>query len=92
MPEDVIGVENEEESTAPGYIKPGAVIRMFLVEGNRYNGLMHIRAIVDGDQVVYWEWSRRRGRQYRVKWIEEFYGWHDLGWLTFVRMEKAGTD
>lgn len=90
MLEDVIEVESGEESTAPGYIKPGAVLRLFIRADNRYNGLLHIRAIVDEDQVVYWKWSRRRGRVYKIDWIEAFRGWHELGWLTFVRMEKEG--
>lgn len=92
MAEDVVGIESGEESTAPSYIRPGAVIRRFVREGNRYNGLLHVRAIVDGDQVVYWEWSQQHGRMYRVGWIEIFWGWHELGWLTFVRMEKVGVE
>lgn len=89
MLEDIEGVKSGEESTALGYIKPGAVIRKFIAENNPHNGLLHIRAIVDEDQVIYWEWTRRRGRQYRIGWIEVFYEWHELGWLTFVRMEEV---
>lgn len=37
--------------------------------------LWHVRAIVDGDQVVIRAWSRKLGWMYRVEWIASVAEW-----------------
>ncbi len=44
----------------PEDIKLGAKLRLFYGAGHPSNRLIHIVAIVDGDQVVSKSWSRRR--------------------------------
>lgn len=55
-------------------IQPGRAVRVNYGPGHRANGLLHIRAIVDEDQVVYRRWNKRLGWIYRV---EEWY-WFEL--------------
>lgn len=54
-------------------IKPGITIRRFYYEGNPNNCLMHIRAIVDEEWVVYRVWSKvKRDWRYHVEYIGYF--------------------
>lgn len=57
-------------------IKPGRAVRVDYGEGHRANSLLHIRAIVDDEQVVYRRWSKKLGWVYGVKewyWFELLY-------------------
>lgn len=45
-------------------LQVGNTIRLFYSEGNTGNALLHVRAIVDGDQVVTREWHK-----YRQRWF-----------------------
>lgn len=52
----------------PAYVKPGATIRLFWGEGHPSNKLIHIRAIVDDEYVIYRWWSRSKGWLYKIEW------------------------
>lgn len=56
------------EFAPPAYVKPGATLRLFWGEGHPGNRLIHIRAIVDDEYVVYRWWSRRNGWLYKIEW------------------------
>lgn len=56
----------------PGWVKPLAIVKIFYGEGNPNNLLIHIRAIVDEDRVVYYYETRKGGIYYEIKslyWI-----------------------
>ena len=49
-------------------IKIGKSYRLYFNPGNINNGVLHVRAIVDGAWVVVRQWARRKGRWiYRVE-------------------------
>jgi hypothetical protein len=60
---DYIASINEELADL---IKPGNAVKIFYNPGNINNRLIHIRAIVDDDEIVYRFWSK-----YRQCWIYE---------------------
>ena len=43
-------------------IKPGSTYRLYYGANNRNNKLIHVRAIVDGDQIVCRTWSKGKKR------------------------------
>ncbi|TAA42513.1 hypothetical protein [Pseudoxanthomonas winnipegensis] len=54
-------------------LAPGQAWRIKFGAGNRNNHTAHIRALVDGDHVVYRQWSKYRQRWiYRVEPIDWF--------------------
>ena len=60
-----------------GLIEVGTKVRLFYSAGNRNNEIRHIRAVVDGDQIVYRVW-RRGAWKYRIEWAYAFYlAWKD---------------
>lgn len=64
-------------------IKPRNAVKVFINEGNPNNRLIHIRAIVDDDQIVYRYWRyRTQYWQYLVQDISYFESMHKEGWLT----------
>jgi hypothetical protein len=73
----------------PEYVKVGATLRWYWNENNSNNKTVHIRAIVDGDQIVYRWWSRRKGWQYKVEWGYWFWLLESEGRTTVV---KRGED
>jgi len=67
-------------------LQPGNKIRLFYDKGNPNNNLMHIRAIVDDDQIVYRWWSRRKQNwRYVIVWRYMFELWHKDNNLTLVK-------
>lgn len=66
-------------------IEVGRAYRLNLGEGNINNHTMHVRAIVDGDQVVVRAWSRRhQGWRYRIEYIHMLTRWIEDGALKRV--------
>jgi len=66
-------------------LQPGNKVRQYFSQGNVNNQLMHIRAIVDGDMIVYKVWSRRK--QYWVYDVTSIYRFDLLnegGYLSLV--------
>jgi hypothetical protein len=60
-------------------IQPGNAVR-------RLGYLLHIRAIVDEEYVVYKVWSRNKGRwAYHVEWIYGFELWYNDNKLELVK-------
>jgi hypothetical protein len=52
-------------------------------------GRIHVRAVVDGDQIVFRTWSKRKQTWlYRVEWVYAFYLWDKDGVLEYVGREK----
>lgn len=50
----------DERSELPEWVKPGAIFRMYYGPKHIGNRKMYIRAIVDGNQVVYRYWRKRK--------------------------------
>lgn len=48
-------------------LQPGQKVKVFYNEGNINNQIRHIRAVVDGEFIVYRVWSRRKGWQYCIE-------------------------
>jgi len=64
-------------------IVPGKTIKVFIHEDNPHNLTHHIRAIVDGDQVVYKTWSQEKGRfRYSIAHMNWFEIMNREGWLS----------
>lgn len=64
-------------------LTPGNKVRVFAGEDRHINGLYHILAIVDGDQVVYKVWGNRKQRWfYRVEDAYLFAMYLKEGWLS----------
>lgn len=57
-------------------LAPGIALRYSYQADNVRSCVRHIRAVIDGDYVVYWVWSIRRRRVYKV---EHRYGF-DYAW------------
>jgi hypothetical protein len=76
---------NDDEFSLPDYVVPGATIRWFWGEGNPNNKLVHIRAIVDDEWVVYRWWSRRKGWRYKIEWAYWFWLLDREGRATVVK-------
>lgn len=67
-------------------LKPGAVVRVYYGPGLRANRRLHIRAIVDEEQVVYRVWQRRwQDWRYKVEWLYSFWLWDRDGKLRRVK-------
>jgi hypothetical protein len=81
-------MSDEIDTSLPDYVRPGATLRLFWGEGNPNNGLIHIRAIVDGENVVYRKWSRRKGWRYVVEWSYWFRLLDENGRVTVVKHGK----
>ena len=67
-------------------IQPGHAVRVFYNPGNINNRLIHIRAIVDEDQVVFRWWSKHK--QCWIYQVEDMYYFtlrHNDGRLTLVK-------
>ena len=74
-------------------MQPGNTVREFWGEGNPNNMLMHVRAIVDDDWLVFRWWSySRKTWQYAIRWIYFFYLLHKNGILTVTRKGKPMGD
>jgi len=54
------------------FLRVGAKVRVFYNDGNPNNELRHIRAVVDGEYIVYRVWGHRRWR-YRIEWAYTFF-------------------
>ena len=55
-------------------LQPGKKVKLFYSKGNPNNELRHIRAIVDGEYIVYKVWWVPNQRwYYRVEWIYSFH-------------------
>jgi hypothetical protein len=68
---------------------PGNKIRRFYRAGNVNNCTMHIRAIVDGEYIVYRVWSKTKQRwRYGVEWRYAFEMWYENGALTHAGKSK----
>lgn len=66
-------------------LKPGNKIRLRNNDGGKVFETHHIRAIVDGDQVVYRRWSRQKQRWvYDVDPLFSYWVWHRDGGLELV--------
>lgn len=64
------------------WLQPGNKIRKWHGPTNPNNMLMHIRAVVDGDQFVFRHWLGRKKRwNYRVESFWFFYYAYKLGGL-----------
>ena len=73
-------------------VKPGAVLKLFYGKGNHNNEIRHIRAIIDGDQVVYRVW--RKSKQmwgYRISLMYDFALVEDSGFLKRIKNELIAT-
>ncbi len=59
---------NDEYSQAfLDLLRPGQTLRIYYGPANINNKRLHVRAIVDGEIVVYRVWSRRHGWIYQVE-------------------------
>ena len=68
---------------------PGNDVREHWGSKNIHNKLMHVRAIIDDDWVVYRWWSyHRRSWQYEIDWIYKFYLMLQSDALTLVRKKQ----
>lgn len=79
------------EFPLPDYVLPGASLRLSYGEGNPNNKLIHIRAIVDDEWVVFRRWSHRRGWVYVVEWAYWFWLLENDGRVTVVKPGKRAT-
>lgn len=66
-------------------LKVGDKLRFDYGDGNINNHVAHVRAIVDGDQVVVRVWSPRRGWGYLVVYRESLVFAQRVGVLTVER-------
>lgn len=70
-------------------VEPGYKYRIFWSKGNLNNATIHIRAIVDKDQVVYCEWLRSKQMWwYQIKSIYWFNLLEKGGQLTKIGKSK----
>jgi len=71
----------------------GNSVRAFWGKNNPHNKLMHIRAVIDDDWIVYRWWSyHRRSWQYEIDWIYRFYLAHKYDVLTITRKGRQRSD
>jgi len=77
------------QKTLIDMLVPGAVIRLDYGENNLNNKTIHVRAIVDDDQIVYRVWSQRKQLwRYHIEDLYFFTLGYSKDYLKFVRMEK----
>lgn len=75
-------VEDEAVELLATLLRPSRDVRLHFGPNHRSNQLLHIRAIVDESQVVYWTWSPgRQQRCYAVESVWFFIGLHRSGSL-----------
>lgn len=63
MPEKVIDQKLKKapsQSRLERLVMPGAKVKLFFGEGNINNATLHIRAIIDEDQVVFKRWLKHK--------------------------------
>ena len=69
-------------------LRPGKSIRLYYHKGHPYNKLMHIRAIIDEDYVVFKFWTRsRKCWVYRIEHLYSFLLKNESGVL-YSRYDK----
>lgn len=79
-----------EELTSSGLIRPNARIRLFIREGHPDNKIIHTRAVVDEEWIVFRYWSNtKRQWRYRLEWSYAFWLWMQQGWLTDMGDDKS---
>lgn len=67
-------------------MQPGMALRVFYDEGNPSNERRHIRAIVDGEWVVYRVWQRRRRWwMYRCEHVSSLLDMWEAGYIAQAR-------
>lgn len=71
-------------------IAPGQTWRLFYNPGNPHNQTRHVRAIVDGDVVVYRVWSRRKGWRYFAEQMDDAQFLIKRGRMKLVRARASG--
>ena len=65
---------------------PGKKVRRYFGKKDRRNQLMHIRAVVDEEYIVYRVWSRRRRWWvYKIDWWYYFYMDMEYGYLQVAK-------
>ena len=66
-------------------LQPGKKVKLFFYEGNLNNELRHIRAIIDGEYIVYkvW-WPHKQYWHYKIEWIYSFVLFFENGHLKSV--------
>lgn len=69
-------------------LQPGNTVRIVHGLKNPNNRLVHIRAVVDEDYIVYSWWNIGRGWQYKLESIWYFYFCHKDGRLTLEKKES----
>ncbi len=52
--------EEEINARLDEWLQPGAILKVDYGKKNPFNGRIHIRAIVDGTQIVYRYWSYKK--------------------------------
>ena len=62
-------------------LQPGNVVRIHYGKDNINNELRHIRAVVDGDQIVYRVW-KQQSWHYRMRDAYSFLLAYEKGYLT----------
>lgn len=69
-------------------MQPGMALRIHYGEGHLSNERWHIRAIVDGEWVVYRAWQRRRRWwMYRCEHVTLLLDMWEKGYMTQARLE-----
>lgn len=65
--------EEEINARLDEWLQPGVSLRVYYGPDNPFNGVLHIRALVD-DQIVYREWSYKKQRwNYKIEIRYYFY-------------------
>lgn len=67
MSKSQAAMREDEEWRTPDWVRVGTVFRVFYGKNHSGNRKYHIRAIVDGDQVVFRHWNAGRGWIYAVE-------------------------
>ena len=65
--------------------KPGT--KWYLTRGAFPRILIHVRAVVDEEAIVYWHWSASRGRIWALSDPYQWYLWDEQAWLEFAGKE-----
>jgi len=78
------GVKKEYADILREKIQPDKKVKLFYRKGNINNKIMHIRAIVDDEFIVYGVWLKRsKCYDYRITHFYSFYTWLENGHLKF---------
>ena len=71
------------------WLKPGVTCRLFFEKDNPHNRKLHIRAIIDDEQVVYKVWNKERWRwDYFVESLNTFRYRHQLNQYIDIEIEQ----